>query len=233
MTAKEFMAGLQLFEGLSPRDLDSLASLASEVRFDKGRSIFLEGGEAKGFYIAKTGLVKIFKLAPDGREQIIHIYGPGEPFAEVPVFEGGAYPANAVAIEESALLFFPREAIRRLLTREPSLALAWLAVLAKKLRRFTIQLENLTLKESPQRLAAYLLDLADRNDGSDSPEGASVVELDMTKGHLAALLGTAQETLSSILKKMTEAGHITVKGRRIQLLDRPALEALAAGDERL
>lgn len=227
MTAKEFMAGLQLFEGLSPRDLDSLASLASEARFDKGRSIFLEGGEAKGFYIAKSGLVKIFKLAPDGREQIIHIYGPGEPFAEVPVFEGGAYPANAVAIEESVLLFFPREAIRRLLTREPSLALAWLAVLAKKLRRFTIQVENLTLKESPQRLAAYLLDLSDHNSGSDS------VELDMTKGHLAALLGTAQETLSRILKKMTEAGHITVKGRRIQLLDRAALEALAAGDERL
>jgi CRP/FNR family transcriptional regulator len=221
------MAGLQLFEGLAPRDLDSLASLASEMRFAKGRSIFLEGGEAKGFYITRTGLVKIFKLAPDGREQIIHIYGPGEPFAEVPVFEGGAYPANAVAIEESALLFFPREAIRRLLTREPSLALAWLAVLAKKLRRFTIQLENLTLKESPQRLAAYLLDLSDRSGGVDA------VELDMTKGHLAGLLGTAQETLSRILKKLTEAGHITVKGRRIELLDRPALESLAAGDEKL
>lgn len=227
MTAKEFMAGLQLFEGLPPRDLDSLASLASEVRFDKGRSIFLEGGEAKGFYIARTGMVKIFKLAPDGREQIIHIYGPGEPFAEVPVFEGGAYPANAVAIEESLLLFFPREAIRRLLTREPALALAWLAVLARKLRRFTVQVENLTLKESPQRLAAYLLDLSERSGDADA------VELDMAKGHLAGLLGTAQETLSRILKKMTEAGHITVKGRRIELLDRAALEALAAGDQRL
>ena len=227
MGVKEFMAELPLFSGLSSRDLESLASLASEVRMDKGRSIFLEGGEAKGFYIAKSGLVKIFKLAPDGREQIIHIYGPGEPFAEVPVFEGGAYPANAVAIEESVLLFFPREAIRRLLTREPSLALAWLAVLAKKLRRFTIQLENLTLKESPQRLAAYLLDLSDRKDGSDA------VELDMTKGHLAGLLGTAQETLSRILKKLPEAGYITVKGRRIDILDRAALEALADGDERL
>ncbi|MEW5773479.1 MAG: Crp/Fnr family transcriptional regulator [Thermodesulfobacteriota bacterium] len=227
------MAGLQLFDGLSPRDLESLAGLAGEVRYDKGRSIFLEGGEAKGFYIAKSGLVKIFKLAPDGREQIIHIYGPGEPFAEVPVFEGGAYPANAVAIEESVLLFFPRDAIRRLLAREPALALAWLAVLARKLRRFTIQLENLTLKESPQRLAAYLLDLSERSGGADSPEGASAVELDMTKGHLAGLLGTAQETLSRILRKMTEAGCITVKGRRIELLDRPALEALASGDERL
>lgn len=227
MTAKEFMAGLQLFEGLASRDLESLAALANEVRFAKGRSIFLEGGEAKGFYIARTGLVKIFKLAPDGREQIIHIYGPGEPFAEVPVFEGGAYPANAAAIEESVLLFFPRAAIRRLLTREPSLALAWLAVLARKLRRFTLQLESLTLKESPQRLAAYLLDLSDRSGGGDA------VELDMAKGHLAGLLGTAQETLSRILKKMTEAGCITVQGRRIELLDRPALESLAAGDERL
>ena len=233
MTTKEFMAGLQLFEGLAPRDLDALAGLASEARFDKGRSIFLEGGEARGFYIATRGLVKIFKLAPDGREQILHVYGPGEPFAEVPVFEGGTYPANAVAIEESTLLFFPRDAIRRLLTREPALALAWLAVLARKLRRFTVQLENLTLKESPQRLAAYLLDLADRADGKDSGEGPVVVELDMAKGHLAGLLGTAQETLSRILRKLTEAGHITVKGRRIELLDRAALETLASGDERL
>lgn len=231
MGVKEFMAELPLFAGLPPRDLESLAALASEVRMDKGRSIFLEGGEAKGFYIARSGQVKIFKLAPDGREQIIHIYGPGEPFAEVPVFEGGAYPANAVAIEESMLLFFPREAIRRLLTREPSLALAWLAVLAKKLRRFTVQLENLTLKESPQRLAAYLLDLAERS--GDAPEGPTAVELDMTKGHLAGLLGTAQETLSRILKKLTEAGYITVKGRRIEILDPAALEALAGGDERL
>lgn len=227
MTAREFIAGLALFEGLSARDLESVAGLAGEARFAKGRSIFLEGGEARGFYIVRTGLVKIFKLAPDGREQIIHVYGPGEPFAEVPVFEGGAYPANAQAIEDSTLLFFPREAIRRLLEREPALALAWLGVLAQKLRRFTVQLENLTLRESPQRLAAYLLDLSERFGGADA------VELDMTKGHLAGLLGTAQETLSRILKKLSEAGCIAVKGRRIELLDRPALEALAAGDQRL
>jgi len=232
------IADLPFFGGLPAERLRALAEVAVPTAADKGQTIFLEGGEARGFYVVLAGQVKISKLAPDGREQIIHLYGPGEPFAEVPVFAGGRFPANAQATRDSRLLFFPREALLDLLRREPGLALEWLAVLARKLRSFTIQIEGLTLRETPQRLAAYLLDQVEREAARSGPspgggESVAEIELDMTKGHLAALLGTAQETLSRVLRRMSEAGLIEVAGPRITLLDRQALEALASGEERL
>ena len=221
-----FLAGMSLFDGLSEAQLDAVALAAVPLERPRGSLLFSEGDEAGGLYVALSGKVKIFKAAPDGREMIIHIYGPGEPFAEVPVFEGGAFPASAETLEDSRLLFLPRNDLARLLARDPALAMNMLAALSRKLRRFTVQVENLTLKESPQRLAAYLLDVSDRTHGA-------TVELDVAKGHLAGLLGTAQETLSRILRKMSDGGLIAVSGRRIAILDRPALEDLAAGEIRL
>lgn len=222
-----FLADMALFQGLPDAQLDAVARAAVTVERTKGALLFSEGEEAGGLYVALAGKVKIFKTAPDGREMIIHIYGPGEPFAEVPVFEGGNFPASAETLEDSRLIFLPRRSLVDLLASDPALAMNMLAALSRKLRRFTVQVENLALKESPQRLAAYLLDVSERSGK------ASEVELDVAKGHLAGLLGTAQETLSRILRKMSDGGLIAVSGRRISILDRPAMEDLAAGEIRL
>lgn len=227
MDVRRFIQTMDLFQGLAPAQLDAVAAICVPAKYAKGRTIFLEDSEARGLHVALSGQVKIFKLSVEGREQIIHIYGPGEPFGEVPVFEGGRFPANAEATQDSEILFVPRDGLLRLLERDKTLAMNMLAALSRKLRRFTVKLENLTLKETPQRVAAYLLDLSDREGG------AAEVVLDITKGHLAGLLGTAQETLSRVLKKMTLAGLIDVRGKTIEILDPTNLEALANGDERL
>ena len=106
------------------------------------------------------GQVKIFKASSDGKEQILHILGPGEPFGEVPVFSGQQFPASAEALRKSRLIFFPRSDFVNLITANPSLALNMLAVLSMRLRQFTVQIENLSLKEVPGRLATYLIYLA-------------------------------------------------------------------------
>jgi CRP/FNR family transcriptional regulator len=168
-----------------------------------------------------TGLVKIFKVSPGGKEQILHIFGPGEPFGEVPVFTGSHFPASAEAIAESRILFFPRTAFVNLIAANPSLALNMLAVLSIRLRQFTTQIEDLSLKEVPARLAAYLLYLA----GENNQKG--VVRLAISKAHLASLLGTIPETLSRIFSKMSSQGLIDVKGRHIRILDPNALSTLA------
>ncbi|WP_028588410.1 Crp/Fnr family transcriptional regulator [Desulfocurvus vexinensis] len=217
---------MDLFQGLEPEQIKAVASICVPADYPKGRTIFLEGSEARGLYAAMTGQVKIFKLSLEGREQIIHIYGPGEPFGEVPVFEGGRFPANAETTVDSRVLFIPRDGLRRLLERDSTLAMNMLAALSRKLRRFTVKLENLTLKETPQRVAAYLLDLSDRTGG------ATEVTLDISKGHLAGLLGTAQETLSRVLKRLSEAELIRVRGKHIDLLDLDGLQAVSDGDER-
>ena len=215
------MALSPLFGGLAEEQLDRVAQISQDITFDRNAPIFWEGDEGRGFYIVAAGKIKIFKLSPEGKEQILHIYGPGQPFGEVPVFAGQHFPANAQAVEKSRLLFFPRQAFIDLITAHPSLALNMLAMLSTRLRQFTIQVENLSLKEVPGRLASYLIYLSEEQNTSET------LHLPISKGQLASLLGTIPETLSRILGKMSAQGLIAVQGADIFLNDRAALEELA------
>ena len=133
----EQIAKIPLFEGLPKIQLEDLASIAIKKSFTRGQTIFTEGDPGSGFYVTISGIVKIFKTSPDGKEQILHIFGSNEPFGEVPVFEGRNFPAHAVALEESRCLFFPRAAFIDLIKNNPSLAVNMLAVLSRRLRMFT------------------------------------------------------------------------------------------------
>jgi len=218
----DIIAATPLFGGLPGDQLEEIGRLALERRYHKGEVVFAEGDRGSGFFIVAVGRVKVFKVSSEGKEQILHIFGPGEPFGEVPVFTGRSFPAYAEALSESRLLFFPRAAFTNLIAGNPSLALNMLAVLSSRLRQFTLQIENLSLKEVPGRLAAYLIYL------SGEQQNRRAVELHISKGQLASLLGTIPETLSRIFARMTEQRLIAVSGRRIRLLDPDGLEDLAA-----
>ena len=209
----EIIIGSVLFKGLQDAQLERIAEISHEKNYKRGESIFFEGDEATGFYVVAEGKIKIFKMSPDGREQILHIFGPGEPFGEVPVFHGQPFPANAVTMAPSALLFFPRREFVDLVVSTPSLALSMLAMLSLRLRRFASQVESLSLKEVPGRLAAHLVYLAEEQGRTDR------VVLDIPTGQLASLLGTSPETLSRIFARMSEEGLIRVHGKKIELLD--------------
>ena len=139
----------------------------------------------------------------------------------MPVFAGQKFPANAQAIDKTRVLFFARASIVNLISANPSLALNMLAVMSKKLRQFSVQIENLSLKEMPARLASHLILLADEQDNGD------LVTLQISKGQLASTLGTIPETLSRVFAKLSGQNLIKVDGKRITLLDRRGLEDLA------
>ncbi len=117
MTTATRIARIPLFEGLPEDQLQDLASIAIEKSMDRGQTIFSEGDQGIGFYVVEAGRIKIFKLSPEGKEQILHLFGPGEPFGEVPVFEGRNFPAHAVTLEHSRFLFFPRSTLSILSSR--------------------------------------------------------------------------------------------------------------------
>lgn len=217
----EILSGIPLFQGLSETYLEQLREIAVDRFYDRGQVIFSEGDRGLGFYVVAGGKIKIYKVSLDGKEQILHIYGPGHPFGEVPVFSGKSFPANALALKKSHVLFFPRQAFVDLITGNPSLALNMLAVLSMRLREFTVQIEHLSLKEVPGRLAAYLIYLADEQ------QSDGCVSLPISKGQLASLLGTIPETLSRILARMGSLDLIRVDGKTIHLLDRDGLQDLA------
>jgi CRP/FNR family transcriptional regulator len=215
------ISGIPIFNGLSEGHLHEIKKVAVNKRLNKGAFIFSEGDEGNGFFVVVEGQVKIFKLSSEGKEQILHILGPGESFGQVAMFAGRSFPANAEAIAKSHLLFFPRNAFKVLISGDPQLAMQMLAVLSMRLRQFTIQIENLSLKEVPGRLASYLIYLADEQGKEDQ------VNLPISKGQLASLLGTIPETLSRIFTKMSSQNLIEVEGRTIRLADRMGLEELS------
>jgi CRP/FNR family transcriptional regulator len=216
-----YLAKIPLFKGLPENQLNDLSKIVIDQVLKRGEIIFSEGDEGKGFYIVVEGRVKIYKLSSEGKEKILHIFGPGEPFGEVPVFAGQHFPANAETLEKCRVFFLPRNRLIEQIERNPSLALNMLAILSKRLRQFTVQIEHLSLKEVPGRLAAYLLYASDREGGVET------FRLDITKGQLASLLGTIPETLSRIFSKMNKQGLIDVSGPHISILDRAGLEELA------
>ena len=221
------IASIPLFQGLPRKQHEDLSMIVVDQVFIRGQSVFSEGDEGNGFYVLISGRIKVFKMSPEGKEQILHLFGPGEPFGEVAVFAGKNFPANAETLTESRVFFFPRAAFIDLVAKNPALALNMMAVLSGRLRRLTNLVEDLSLKEVPGRLAAYLLLLSDKN------KKAMRVELEVSKNQLASLLGTIPETLSRILARMTRERLIRADGKKIDIVDRKALEELASGESRL
>lgn len=215
-----FLNKTQIFQGLEPKDLVNLAQLSHRRTYGKGDSIFLQGEQADGFFIVYSGRVKVYKLSSNGREQILHIFGEGDHFAEVPAFDGECFPASASALEQTEVLFFSRQLFLTLLEQNPNLAINLVKSFARHLRRFSRLVDNLSLREVPGRLATYLLTLSQKANNTDH------IELDISKGQLAALLGTIPETLSRAFYKLDRDGIISIKGSSIDLCDRTALVPL-------
>jgi len=225
MELMSFLKQVPLFAGLSTEQYDELAMIITLQDYARGQSIFAEGDPGAGFYVVMEGLVKIYKLSMEGKEQILHIFGPGEPFAEAAVFMGSPFPAHALALEKSRTLFLPRRAFTDLIRTNPALAMNMLATLSMRLKKFARLIEDLSLKEVPGRVAAHILFLSTQQGDSNT------VTLNIGKAQLASLLGTIPETLSRILTKLSKQGLISSEGARITILDRDGLEDLAMGEK--
>lgn len=211
-----------MFCGLPAAMLDELAQLAVVREHAAGTELFRAGESASGFHVVVSGRVKVFRASVSGKELILHVFGPGEMFGEVPVFQGGTFPASAAALEASRTAYVSRSGFKRAVARDPELGMAMLGLLAGRLRGFVDKLESVSLKEVPARLAAHLL-LLRESQGSDE------FRLDLTKGQVASYLGTIQETLSRVFRKLAEDGLIEVDGPVVRILDVEGLEEAARG----
>ena len=215
---QEILKRCRMFADLPTEGLDQLGRLAHVRRHERGTLLFSAGEEAEGFYVVASGRVKIYKLSAEGKERILHIVHPGDTFAEAAIFGDGRYPAFAETLVASELVFLPGREFLDLLHMHSEIAVNMIAALSRFLRQFTHQIEELTFKEVPARLAGYLLKLE---------ESQGVCELPVSKSQLASNLGTVSETLSRSLRKLADEGLIRVDGRKVRILDRELLEEMA------
>jgi len=218
-----------LFAGLSEAELAFLAAHAVPRRFSAGEIVFSEDDPCTGMYVVQSGQIRIFKTSPGGREQVLSIDGPGGSVAELPVFDGGNYPASVSAAEDSTLLFIAKNDFHALCMAHPEVALKVLRVIGARLRKLVGIIEELSFTTVRHRLAAYLVRLAHREGARVN--GGIAVTLPGSNQELAAQIGTVRELVSRNLSRLQSEKLIQMDGRQIVIANVKALEAELEGNQ--
>jgi CRP/FNR family transcriptional regulator len=218
-----------MFSGLSDAELTFLAQRVVPRRYTAGEIVFSEGEPCSGLYVVESGHIRIFKSSANGREQVLSVEGPGSSVAELPVFDGGNYPASVAAVEDATLLFVSKQDFQTLCLTHPQVALKVLRVVGARLRRLVGIIEELSFTTVRHRLASFLLRLAQK-EGKRTGKGAEVT-LPTSNQELAAQIGTVRELVSRNLSRFQSEGLIQMDGRSVIIPDLKALEAELASAE--
>lgn len=219
---EEALKACQLFETVEPAGRKRLVAMGQARSARKGAVIFRQGDPCPGIFVIGRGLVRLYKLAPSGKEHVLHILGPGQTFAEVATIGGFPCPATAEAVESTSCVLLPADPFRRALREDHGLCLQLMAGMALRVRSLLGLLEDIVLRDATGRLARYLL---------GSARGPKLeVTLPSLKRHLASHLNLTSETLSRTLRRLAEAKLIESLGaRKLRILDPTALGAAAEG----
>src|ERR1700741_4531964 len=211
-----------LFASLTDEETQALRRRVSSKHYDRGELLFSEGDACGGLFIVGKGKIRIFKLSLSGREQTLAMEGPGSSFAELPVFDGGNYPASAAASEDAEVLFISRKDFQDFCREHPEVGLKVIAVVGSRLRRLVGIIEDLSFTTVRQRLIALILRLANTTT-TRSSQGVHV-ELTKSQQDLAAELGTVRELISRNLGRLQAEGYVNVNGRSIVVKDLAGLK---------
>jgi len=213
-----------LFSNLSSPELQLLAARTTRKLFSTGEVLFYEGESCKGLYIISQGRLRIFKTSAGGREQVLGVNGPGETVAEVPVFDGGPYPASVIALEDTEIAFISRKDFHDYCLDHPEVALKMLAFVGARLRGLVGIIEELSFTTIRQRLVSLLVRLA-QSEGKRTARGIEVL-LPGSHQELANQLGTVRELVSRNLMRLQAEGLVDVDARQIVIKDPKGLAAL-------
>lgn len=218
---REALRRIPLCASLRPEDLAQVASATQERSYERGALIVLEGELGGGLHYVHTGLVKVFKTSPSGKEQVLRLIPAGNTFNDVPALDGGPNPASVAALEPSIIYAIPRADLRTLILTRPEVAEAVVQTLTRALRHLVALVEDLSLRHVTARVARILLR---QEEASQSAPRA----YHMTQQEMAALAGTAREVVGRSLKELELAGAIEMRQGRAVVLNRDRLRLLAS-----
>lgn len=214
--AVETLHRVAIFADLSGPELQYLAEHAVPRQYDSGEQIFTEGEPCAGLFVVETGAIKIFKSSPNGREQVLAVEGPGSSVAELPVFDGGNYPASTVAARETRVLFISKQDFHSLCLAHPKVALKVLKVVGARLRKLVGIIEELSFTTVRSRLISFLLRLS--REGTKTARGVEAA-LPASNQELASHIGTVRELVSRNLSRLQAEGLIALDGKTLIIPD--------------
>jgi len=214
--------GCGLFCGLSEASFEKIAKIARTVRFKRGQMIFRDGDPCPGIYVVGEGAIRVFKLAPNGKEHVLHFAHPGSTFAEVAAIGQFDCPAYADATEDSVCALIPEAEFRRISHEDHAFCIEMMTGMSKWVRNLVGLLEDIVLRDATARVARHLIQ-------SDSTGGQGEFTLPMLKKDLASHLNLTSETLSRTLHRLVECGLIEMRERRIIICELAKLQDVADG----
>ncbi|MHB8105543.1 MAG: Crp/Fnr family transcriptional regulator [Dehalococcoidales bacterium] len=217
----EFLQSMRYFTDIDPAQLKPLQHLFREAHYDKGARILSEGDVTDSLYFIVSGLVKVFKTSPGGKEQVLHIAPPGDSLNDVSLYDGGPNAAGMVALTPVFLYAIKKNDIMRVLPENPRLMMNVIRALAERIRRDSNLLEDLSSSQVLGRLAKLFLG---RYGGEEHTAG-----LNLTQKDIASLVGSSREMVNRSLKTIEEMGGIRLSRRRIFILDKDVLHKIIEG----
>jgi len=215
------LKGIPYFAGLSDSDLEAVAQHMFKQTFRRGDMILLEDDPSGVIYFVVSGAVKSFKTSIEGKEQILCLLRAGESFNDVPVLDGGANLASAVAITPVLLYGMTRTDLEELLRESPAVAMNVIKVLSKKVRHFVSMVEDLSFRDVTSRVAKLLLEYAADHGAPEEPHRPR-----LTQQEMAAMVGTAREVVGRSLKALEDEGAIRMDRHRIVVTNRKAMQQM-------
>lgn len=220
MNIVEVIKKSTLFHSVDLQTIKALAEKCHKKSFAKGRDIFAMGDKADAFFIILEGWVKLYRVSKDGEEAIIHVFGPGESFAEAAVFnDTKTYPVNAQALDDTTLVEIPRSFFVQKIEEDSHFALRMLGAIAARQHYLVQQIEQVTTRTAPQRIGAFLIRFCKKN---RQAEDEWIVHLPYDKSVISTRMNIKPETFSRALAKLEPYGVHTEK-KKILIADMEAL----------
>jgi CRP-like cAMP-binding protein len=227
-SAAELVRSSPMFAGLPAREVAALAASARAEHVAARDYVFLEGDASHSFCFVMTGRVKILRQSRTGKDVVLELLGPGEPFGGVAVVERRPYPASAQAAEPSVIVKIPQDVIAAVAERHPSLVREMALMISRRLRAAHDSVRSLAVDPAEARLAGTLLRLAE-HEGARDRRGL-VLGFHVTRQTLADMTGTTVETAIRLISRWTKDDLVADDGGRLVLLDVEALRSLAKGE---
>jgi CRP/FNR family transcriptional regulator, cyclic AMP receptor protein len=219
--AAGLLGSTDLFKNLDPPVLDQLARSVTFRNYRRGHLIFAQGEPGDSLFVISEGLVKVFVTSEEGEDMVLVTLRPPETFGELALIDGGLRSASAEALEPTTTLTLSRGTLIELLQRHPNLAQALLSSLGGLVRRLTEQAADLVFLDLHGRVAKLLLALAEERGRHEGEE--VLLDLQVTQGDLAAMVGGSRQSVNHILHAFQRRGYLEIEGRRIALKDLRAL----------
>lgn len=221
------LRSVSFFRELSSETLEVIAGRMIHRRIPEGSLLFHKGETARGVYILVAGRVEIYRSTSDGREQVLHSETPVQSVAELPLFDGGEYPASARTAEDSEFYFLSLGDFQRLYREHPEIADAVIRNLGRRLRKLVGVLEKVSLRSVPGRVAKTLLELAEK---AGALKDGGTFRLSRTQAELAQELATSRESVARALGALRKDGIIETADGKVTIRSLTDLESAVSGE---